>query len=846
MTLADGDPKEIQLQSAHRVAARLGHPLVQGEHLLLAALEPPSAALLGALRGARVALETVRNALESAIEQARSDEQTVVPQLDAEFGQLLQALAPQALANADALTVWLLRLPRLESRLRSQAIDAELLSRLLENNEDPIRAEDTPALARFAVDITARQRQGKIDPVVGRDAEIRQLVQILSRRLKNNPLIVGEPGIGKTALVEGLAQRMVARLVPEYLCGYSVMALDLGLLLAGSKFRGEFEERLKQVLAEVEQSGKIILFIDEVHMLVGAGSSEGSSDASNLLKPALARGELRCIGATTPAEYRKSIEKDAALSRRFQLLNIEEPDKARAFVMLRGLRPTFELHHGVSIADDALRAAIDLSIRYLPERRLPDKAIDVMDQAAAMRRSELASRPEALELLEDEALGLEVEGHDHGAVEGNAERSERLSNLRKQLKERTAEWLEQRVKLTRVQQLRSALEEAKQELAQATRDRRYTAVAALQHQKMPELEKQLAALQAEDSDPGLQSITLHAADIAGVVSRLTGIPLQKLEETEGTRLQQLEQILGRQVVGQAHAVERVSRAIRRARANLRDPSRPIASFLLVGPTGVGKTELCKSLASYLFADERALLRLDMSEFQEKHAVARLIGAPPGYVGYDAGGELTNKVRRKPYCVILFDEVEKAHPDIFNVLLQVLDEGHLMDSSGTRVDFRNAIIMLTSNLGAGLGNAPNATAEARAVEVVAARCLAAVRGHFRPEFLNRLDDTIVFHHLELESIAPIVEAHLGVVRNLLSEQQLQLRWEPEAVRFIAERAYDPELGARPVQRFIRDFVQDPIADAIIAGRLRTGQSARVEVAEGQLRVNFDSLPTPATQ
>jgi ATP-dependent Clp protease ATP-binding subunit ClpB len=697
--------------------------------------------------------------------------------------------------------------------------------------------------------------------VLGRDDELAQLVQILTRRLKNNPLIVGDPGVGKTALVEGLAALMIAQQVPDYIADHTVLSLDLGLLLAGTRYRGEFEERLKNVLGEIARSGKIILFIDEIHMLVGAGAAAGGADAANLLKPALARGELKCIGATTPREYRLSIEKDQALSRRFQVLHVAEPDAGRALAMLRGLRPVLEKHHALRISDAALAASVELSQRYITDRALPDKAIDVIDQAAAMLRSEVASRPRELEVLRRRVEGLEAaslgvgsgaaanagagagaaadagSGSAQGATpEGDGSDAAReLATLRAQLKAETARWLQRRALRAKLSAAARRLDGAKSELDGARKNRNFSRIASLEHQQIPALEAQLAELRARlrpsdgahaEVPEGTEGTLVTEPAIARVVSRITGIPTEKLGQAEAEKLACLERILGERVVGQPEAVAHVSRAIRRSRANLRDPGRPIASFLLVGPTGVGKTELCKALAEFLFGDAAALVRLDMSEYQEKHSVARLIGAPPGYVGFDQGGELTNRVRRKAYCVVLFDEVEKAHPDVFNLLLQVLDEGQLMDSSGVRVDFKNTLVMLTSNLGSSSGASSSGGpggddgAHARG-PLLAERCLAAVKAHFRPEFLNRLDDTIVFQPLEIAALIPIVKSHLERLRERLRPQKIRFDWAHGACEAVARRAYDPEYGARPLARFIRDVVQDPIAERIVDGTLAQG-------------------------
>jgi ATP-dependent Clp protease ATP-binding subunit ClpB len=800
------------LSAAARIAARLGNEEVLLEHLLLATLEPPEPRYQAALRAARVDIVELRAVLEAQLSGFAVPDAPASPRL----GDELATFAGQALVNRGEVTVSALRVPRILSSLRDEAIDVELLVELLSAEPDTEPSPTTTFIETYCVDVTERARRGAIDPVVGREPELRQLIQILTRRLKNNPLLLGEPGVGKSALIEGLARRIVAKQVPAHLVGCRLLALDLGAMLAGTRYRGEFEARLKGLLTEVTELGRALLFIDEIHMLVGAGSAAGGADAANLIKPALARGELRCIGATTPREYRQSVERDAALSRRFQVLNVEEPSPEQALTMLRGLRQTFEAHHGLTITDDAVRAAVSLSHRYLTERYLPDKAIDLMDQACASVRSVFASSPEALELLHDRRLALEVEARVEGlSSEEKARIQAELASTKGELKARTAEWLRRRSSSRRAQELRVRLQEVQSEMERVSSERRYAELAKLQHQVLPELERELASL--SDGQPAYPHV--RAEDVARVTSQLTGIPTSKLDESETQRLQRLEQTLGARVVGQPRAVERVARAIRRARAQLRDPRKPIASFLLVGPTGVGKTELCKAVAEFLSGEERALLRFDMSEYQEKHTVARLIGAPPGYVGYDAGGELTNQVRRRPFSVLLFDEVEKAHADVFNVLLQVLDEGHLMDAGGTRVDFKHTIVMLTSNLG-------GSTVPDLDVTVHEEQRRRAIARFFRPEFVNRLDDVLVFHPLKLEDAVQIVAKQLNVVCGLLEQQGIGLTWDPAALQMIAERAYDAENGARPVQRFVRDYVQDPIAQRLVDSELQTGQRVHV--------------------
>ncbi|HTE51643.1 MAG TPA: AAA family ATPase [Kofleriaceae bacterium] len=825
------DEVEELFRGARRVARRHGHAQVDAAHVLLAALEPPPDALRAALASARVTVSALRDRLERGLAErpgAALAEDAI--ELAEGLRPLLRAAGERAARGGGPLGALdvidaLLAAPAMAEVLRQSGADAAALRRVLAVRPDPARA---PAgrLAEYTVDLTALAREGKLDPVIGREPEIRQLVHVLTRRRKNNPLLIGEAGVGKTAIVEGLAQRIAAGHVPEHLADHAVQSLDMGRLLAGTRYRGELEERIKGLLEEIVQRGRVILFIDEIHMLVGAGGEAGGSDAANLLKPALARGELRCIGATTTAEHRRRIERDTGLSRRFELVTVDEPEPALATTILRGLKPTFELHHGVRITDAAVHAAVRLGGRHLPDRHLPDKAVDLIDQAAASLRAELASRPEALEALGDRILGLEIEaealepdGDPDAASRGQAARAE-AATLRERLRAETADWLAVRAVVLDRARLGRELADARRRMELAVRERRYDEVAHLQLERIPELERELGALAPEAGGPGAPLLEVDEALVAQVVSRMTGIPAAKLVDDESRRLLDMERLLGARVVGQPEAVERVSRAVRRSRAHLRDPRRPIASFLFAGPTGVGKTELCKALADFLFGDERALVRVDMSEYMEKHAVSRLVGAPPGYIGYDEGGELTNKVRRRPYCVILLDEVEKAHADVFHLLLQVLDEGHLTDSAGRRVDFKNTLLMLTSNLGTGETERPGVDARERV--------LAAVRRHFRPEFINRLDDVVVFRSLDRAALEPIVELHLAALRRLMAEQRIGLEVSPEAAGWLADHGYQPEYGARPLRRSIQDSLQDPIADLIIRGELGAGARVLVDL------------------
>ncbi len=683
------------------------------------------------------------------------------------------------------------------------------------------------SLAKYAVDLTARAKDGGLDPVIGRDPEIRQVIQVLSRRMKNNPVLVGEPGVGKTAIIEGLAQRIVQGRVPDQLKDHLVASLDLGALLAGTKFRGEFEERLKRVLDEVSDAGNVILFVDEMHMLMGAGGTEGGTDASNLLKPALSRGELRCIGSTTLNEYRKRIEKDAAFSRRFQLVSVEEPTPELALTILRGLKEKYEAHHGVRITDPALGTAVRLAHRYVTDRFLPDKAIDVVDQAAAGLRMESASRPEEIEKLDERIVGLEVEVR---AVEADAGGKPNDASLKLRAEVETAKnerakllerWEAEKRSVLGAQEARRELEAARHEMEQKIREEDFARVAELQYKVIPEREKRVAELgDIDTTDVKFVRKEVTERDIAEAIARMTRIPVAKMLDSEMERLLSMEKELGARVVGQGDAVAVVSRAVRRARAGVQDPNRPLGSFLLLGPTGVGKTELAKALAEFLFDDERALVRIDMSEFMERQSAARLVGAPPGYVGYEEGGVLTNAVKRRPYSVILLDEVEKAHQDVFNILLQVLDDGRLTDSQGTVVNFKNTIVLMTSNLGGSAGD-PSADP----VET-ATRMKEAAKKFFRPELLNRLDDQLVFRPLTMDIMRPIAELQIKRLAKLLRERDVTLEVAPEAVSYLADKGFDPALGARPLRRVIQTDLQDPIAEMLIGQKIANGQTVRV--------------------
>ncbi|WP_380872604.1 chaperone protein ClpB [Sphingomonas sp. DBB INV C78] len=841
------------LQSAQTVAIRLSHQQITPEHILKALLEDEQGMAAGLIRAAGGSPDVATREVDAALAKipaVSGGGAQSTPGLSNDAVRLLdQAEQVSNKAGDSFVTVErLLQALSLASNtaagkaLNQAGLDANSLNLAINQlrkgrSADTAGAEDRyDALKKFARDLTEAARDGKLDPVIGRDEEIRRTIQILARRTKNNPVLIGEPGVGKTAIAEGLALRIANGDVPDTLKDRTLMALDMGSLIAGAKYRGEFEERLKGVLDEVKQAeGDIVLFIDEMHTLIGAGKSEGAMDASNLLKPALARGELHCIGATTLDEYRKYVEKDPALQRRFQPVFVGEPTVEDTISILRGLKEKYELHHGVRITDGALVSAATLSNRYITDRFLPDKAIDLMDEAASRLRMEVESKPEEIESLDRRIIQLKIEREalkketDQASKDRLGTLEFDLAQLEQQSAELTTRWQAEKDKIHAEAKIKEQLDTARLELDQAQRSGNLARAGELSYGVIPNLEKQLAEAQAVSQGAMLRE-EVTSEDIASVVSRWTGIPVDKMLEGEREKLLAMEDMLGKRVIGQKDAVSAVARAVRRSRAGLQDPNRPLGSFLFLGPTGVGKTELTKALAGFLFDDDNAMVRIDMSEFMEKHSVARLIGAPPGYVGYEEGGVLTEAVRRRPYQVVLFDEVEKAHSDVFNVLLQVLDDGRLTDGQGRTVDFSNTLIILTSNLGSQfLSNLPDGTD----VESVEPQVMEVVRAHFRPEFLNRLDEIILFHRLGQEHMGPIVDIQVARVQKLLKDRKIALSLTDAARAWLGRVGYDPVYGARPLKRAVQKYLQDPLADAILKGEIKDGSLVTIDEGDGAL-------------